>query len=169
MSETWDSLRINFDLLVANKDAFVGKDHCLRSLDISASQHAFNEKDIIIIAKLFPYLEHIEINTSNLCNVSKLRIYLPHLRSLTYKDLDIDDYDFDDYDDYRRKRWDFEFRKVTQFLFRRKKNRIIVWIDEDALKEPYWKTSFEDPTVTTNAPLKNEKNKMRKTFKKVVE
>lgn len=125
------SLHISFDLLIDNKDAFVGKIHCLKRLDIFISKHVFNEEDIIVIAKLFPYLEHIKINTLYLYNVPLLKTYLPHLRSLTYG-ISIN-YLISD-------KWAHELREKTKFLFQFNRDSISVWIDQAVYEEPYWQT-----------------------------
>jgi len=155
------SLHISFDLLITNKDAFVGKNNSLKRLDISIPEHMFKEEDIIVIAKLFPYVEHIQINTSNLYNVPLLKTYLPHLRSLTFDTSNNRPSYFDD-DVYTE-----ILRQETKFFFQNQGPMITVWIDQAVYEEPYWqrfavKSSQSIATsITTNAS-NNEKKKKKK-------
>jgi hypothetical protein len=159
------SLHISFDLLITNKDAFVGKNNCLKRLDISIPEHMFKEEDIIVIAKLFPYVEHIQINTSDLYNVPLLKTYLPHLRSLTF-DISNDRPSYFD-DDVDREIWVYELRQKTKFFFQNKGPMITVWIDQAVYEEPYWQTFAAKSSqsiatsITTNAS-NNEKKKKKK-------
>ena len=131
------SLHIKFDQLVGSNGAFMRKDNGLKWLDISSTKHTFGEEDIIFITKSFPYLEHLQINTSDLYNVPVLKTYLPHLRSLNFKALENV---FRFYDDYTRKIWESELRQKTNFLFEHKDDSITVWIDQDAFEDGYWRT-----------------------------
>jgi hypothetical protein len=153
-----NSLQISFDQLILHKNATVRKNHFLKRLDISVHMHTFTEEDIIIIAELFPFLEHIKINTQNLYNVPILRTHLPHLRSLTFT---IIDFYLDNDDDYEERMWDYDFRISTQFFFRRERNWVTIWVDQAALEEPYWGTFDKTPprsnissiiTTTSNNP-----------------
>jgi hypothetical protein len=130
-----NSLRISYDLLMATKDAFVGKDNRLEHLDISFVKHVFNEKDIIFIAKLFPYVEHININTTSLYNIPLLKTHLPYLRSLTFE---IADRRRKFYDDHTEGRRYHELFLQTRFFFHFNTNSITVWIDQEAFQDPYW-------------------------------
>jgi hypothetical protein len=143
------SLRINFDLLIGSKHAFMRTDNSLKHLDISPTEHAFNEEEISVIATLFPYLEHIHINTSNLYNVPKRKTYLSHLRSLRLGWSEIFHHWFND---YQKKQWEYEFRQKTERLFRSWSSRIIIWIDQAVYENPFWHT-FPKQSSRSNAIL----------------
>lgn len=56
----------------------------LRKLNISFEKHLFDEKHILFLSNLFPYLEHIQINPVNLQNLHLLPKYFPNLITLTF-------------------------------------------------------------------------------------
>jgi hypothetical protein len=138
--------------ILAYQNACVGHDNCLTLLDISSDRHSFNEEVLVIIGKLFPKIEHLIINTRDLRNVPLLQIYLPRLRSLTFKN--IDGRKSSPWDDYAEGSLDEDLRRQTQFLFQREKARITVWIDKAALKESFWDINSSEPldySMRTNA------------------
>jgi hypothetical protein len=131
------SLRIKYGHLHTHQSAFSENNSCLKYLDMSLAEHRFHKKDIIIISKLFPHIEHLVINTKMLWNVPLLRTYLPRLCSLTFK---IIDSQFYSYNTAEKKLWDTQLRRKIKFLFQRDDDWITVWIDQNALEESYWRT-----------------------------
>ncbi len=135
-----NSLHISFDLLMANEGAFAEKNRCLKRLDISVSEHVFDQQSIITIVKLFPYLEHIQINTKDLYSIPILKVHLPHLRSLSfYMAIQSFNFNFDD-DNGDENRYAYDLRQKTKFLFQIEANFINIWIDQAVYEESYWKT-----------------------------
>jgi hypothetical protein len=131
------SLRMKLSQILDYRNACVGNDNCLTCLDISGDRHSFDEEILVIIGKLFPKIEHLIISTQDLSNVPLLQIYLPRLRSLTFKN--IDGRKPSPWDDYSEGSLDEDLRRKTQFLFQREKTWITVWIDKAALQESFWK------------------------------
>ena len=148
------SLHTTYDQLIINKDAFMGKHNTLKRLDISPNLHAFHEKAIIFIAKLFPHLEHLEINTPELDNVPVLKTYLPQLRSLSFKLLHEA---FRDYNFYGEKMSQFKVLQETTFLFEHKEDTITVWIDWASFKDTFSRKLSVESSVTTTASGGNKK------------
>jgi hypothetical protein len=131
-------LRMKLSQILDYQNACVGNDNCLKCLDISGDQHSFNEEVLVIIGKLFPKIEHLIINIQDLSNVPLLQIYLPRLRSLTFKNIDGRKPSL--WNGYSEGSLDEDLRRQTQFLFQREKTWITVWIDKAALQEYFWKT-----------------------------
>ncbi|CAF1343089.1 unnamed protein product [Rotaria sordida] len=129
------SLRIPYKLLLNHQKVYLGKTNYLKYLDISVDEHYFDEKDIITISQLFPYIEHLTINTIKLSNIPLIKTYLLHLRCLTFKCIN---FSFSSYDNYERKLWDDQLRRKVQFLFERKADSITIWTDQDTFEESYW-------------------------------
>lgn len=129
------SLRIQYSRLLVYQHIYRGKDNCLKYLDISVDKHSFGERDINTISALFPNIEHIAINTTDLSNIPLLQTYLPHLCSLTFKDMDNQ---FSSYTNHKKNEWHDQLRQEVQFSFQRTQEWITVWIDRAALEEPYW-------------------------------
>jgi hypothetical protein len=138
------SLRIKYGHLHTHQSVFSENNSCLKYLDMSVAEHHFHKKDITIISKLFPDIEHLVINTKMLWNIPLLRTYLPRLCSLTFK---IIDSQFSSYTNSKKKLWDKQFEQKIKFSFQRDDDWITVWIDQDALEESYWQTfnSLSDP------------------------
>jgi hypothetical protein len=138
------SLRIKYGHLHNRPSAFLENNSCMKYLDMSVAEHRFHKKDMIIISKLFPDIEHLVINTKMLSNIPLLRTYLPRLCSLTFK---IIDSQFSSYDAEEKQLWHQKFQEKIKFLFQRDDDWITVWIDQDALEESYWQTfnSLSDP------------------------
>jgi hypothetical protein len=164
---------------MANKGAFTEKNRCLKRLDISVSEHVFDPKSISIIAKLFPYLEHIQINTKDLCIIPILKVYLPHLRSLSFYmaiqsfnfhfNFYFDDDNDDDNDDENR--FAYDLQQKTKFLFQIEENFINIWIDQAVYEESYWQTFIvKSPQSSIISSDDNKKKKPKfslfKFFKK---
>jgi hypothetical protein len=144
---------------MATKYAFVGKDNRLKHLDISFVKHKFNQKDIIVIAKLFPYIEHININTTSLHKIPLLKIHLPYLRSLTFEVADRHRMFYDDHTDEKQYH---ELLLQTELFFHFNGNSVTVWIDEEAFQDPYWqkyvvKSSQSSATSLTTGSTNNKK------------
>jgi hypothetical protein len=152
-----NSLHISFKLLMANKGAFTEKNRCLKRLDISVSEHVFDQKSIIIIAKLFPYLEHIQINTKDLYNIPILKVHLPHLRSLFFC-ITIPIFNLDD-----ENRYAYDLRQKTKFLFQVEENFINIWIDQAVYEESYWQTFIvKSPQSKATSIITSDDNKKKK-------
>ena len=134
------SLQINLDLSFTWQISQCRKDGRLKCLDLSERRHRFNKEDIIVIEQLFPSIEHLVINTENLNNVPLLKVYMSHLRSLTFK---IIHPHFHALDDYQQKLWDYRLRERTQFFFQREANWVTIWIDSAALEESFWQIFAE--------------------------
>lgn len=130
------SIRIKFNQLINDRFAYLKECNNLKLIDISANQHSFDEKHILIIGNMFPNTEHLIINTVDLRNVPILQLHLPHLHSLSF--VDIEPVDESPYDRYSEQRADYNLRQKAKFLFLRKSNLITIWADEDALQDPYW-------------------------------
>ncbi|UJR31506.1 hypothetical protein I4U23_018995 [Adineta vaga] len=144
------SLEICIDFLIDMQNVFRTKYKHLRRLDISCSQHKFNEKEIATIATFFPHLEHLSINTLNLHNVPLLRTYLPYLRSLTFKFDIITSDPFASYNSRSRKHALYD---EVQFLFEINGDFVTVWIDQATFKDPYWLKYSKNPPVSDIVPL----------------
>lgn len=126
------SLRIPYNRLLIYQHVYSGKDNYLKQLDISMNKHNFDKKDIEIISKLFPYLEHLIINTIDLSNIPLLKIFFPYLCSLTFKI-------FDDQfllNHYRKQKILDE--QLSRCLFQRNEEWITIWIDQVVLDDSYW-------------------------------
>ena len=108
-------------------------------LDISCDQHSFNEKDISIISRTFPQLEHLIIRTEDLQYIPLLQTYLPHLHSLTFHSVQISSANW--LGDYEGNLSDHSLRQRTRFLFRRNGDWITIWIDQAALADSYWRVN----------------------------
>ena len=130
-----DSLRIQYNHLLTHRSAYSEQNNRLKYLDISVVKHSFDIQNIIIISKLFPYIEHLVINTKMLWNIPLLKTYLPHLCSLTFT---IIDSEFSSYNTDQKNSWENKFRQKVEFLFQREDNWITIWIDQAALEESYW-------------------------------
>ncbi|CAF3709761.1 unnamed protein product [Rotaria sp. Silwood1] len=139
-------LYITFDVLFENMYAFMRKSNYVKHLDISLSEHLFNGEDIIIIGKCFPSIEHLKINTSNLHNVSLLKKYLIHLRSLSVV-ISINRRGF--FENYDRKKWKYDQRRQIKFLFQVTDDTMTVWLDQAAFEEPFWETFVVKPSEST--------------------
>jgi hypothetical protein len=136
------SLQATVTQLLIYQHVYLRTENCIKYLDVSLTQSDFDETEILTIAKLFPKIEHLAINTENLGNVPKLKIYLPHLRSLAFK---ITDSEFLYIDSaYEKQMWEQNLRQKTNFLFQREEDWITVWIDQDVFEERYWKTFGTD-------------------------
>jgi hypothetical protein len=133
------SLRIKFNQLSDSEFTYLRACHNLKFLDISADQYSFKKKDIVMIADMFPNLEHLIINPRDLRNVPMLQTYLPRLRSLTFASIESNN--FSRLNDYEEKMLDVNLQQKTQFLFQRERNWITVWIDQAALEETYWQNT----------------------------
>ncbi|CAF1490937.1 unnamed protein product [Adineta steineri] len=130
------SLRIDYQHLVTYKNVYLENNHCMKYLDISVNKHNFNEEDIMMIAQLFPRIEHLIINTNMLENVPLLENYIPHLCSLTSN---IIDESFRRYKSYERRLWVDNLRQKFQVSFEFAiDNGMTIWIDQAALNESYW-------------------------------
>ena len=81
-----ESLRIRLEQLCSIRSENPRQYHSVQLLDLSIDIHSFNEKDISIISRMFPHLEHLIIHREDLAYVLLLQIYLPRLRSLSYID-----------------------------------------------------------------------------------
>ena len=68
------SLFTDLQILRTYKEIFKDEENCLKCLDLSGAEHTFQEKDIRTIAKLFPRLEHLLINTADLQNIPLLNL-----------------------------------------------------------------------------------------------
>ncbi|CAM4954362.1 unnamed protein product [Rotaria socialis] len=135
-------LYISFDLLVVNIGAFKATNMRVKHLDISHCEHTFNEQDIILIGKCFPYLEHLNINTKSLYNVPLIKKYLKYLRSLTFE---TKDYYINRFDEDSTTRRSYDLQKQTQFLFSIKASKMTVWMDKTAFDDSYWQTFAPKP------------------------
>jgi hypothetical protein len=147
------ALRIEYKRLLAYQDVYLGKNNCLKCLDISADVHSFDKKDIITISTLFPNLEHLAINPTVLSNIPELKTYLPYLRSLTYSITDLQSHRFGTYE---QRNWDDQLRQQVEFLFQREQDQITVWIDDAALQEPYWQRHISNLSGYNNTFLGRE-------------
>ncbi|CAF3491685.1 unnamed protein product [Rotaria socialis] len=136
-------LYISFDLLVVNIGAFKAIKRCVKHLNISHCEHTFNEQDIIVIGKCFPYLEHLNINTKGLYNVPLIKRYLKYLRSLTFE---MRDYYINDFDDDSARRRLYDLHQQTRFLFSIKNRKMTVWMDQTAFDDSYWQTFAPKPS-----------------------
>ncbi|CAF3937715.1 unnamed protein product [Rotaria sp. Silwood1] len=145
-----NSLRIQYDRLLAHQNVYLEKKNCLKCLDISVVQHKFDKNDIVTIARLFPDIEHLRINTTSLFNVPLLQTYLPNLRCLTFK---IMCRQFLSNDEYEQRLWDNNMRTNAHFLFQRRRDFITVWIDQDALKDSYWKKFALDSSSSVSKSI----------------
>jgi hypothetical protein len=72
-----NSLRFSFNLLTSKQTAIIINCDGLKRLDISGDRHTFTEEDVSTFARLFPHVEHLEINTISLYNLPLLNVYLP--------------------------------------------------------------------------------------------
>lgn len=138
----------------------------VRDLDISSAQHSFNEKDISMISRTFPHLEHLIIRTDDLQYIPLLHTYLPHLHSLTF--FSAPTTSFGPFDQYEEDLSYDSLRHRTRFLFRRKGNWITIWIDQAALADSYW--LMKDNTIRAYKPnsrslKKRVANKITSLFK----
>ncbi|CAF3415829.1 unnamed protein product [Rotaria sp. Silwood1] len=129
------SLRIQYSLLLSNQKVYLENNNYLKCLDISVDEHNFDKNDIITISQLFPYIEHLTINTIQLSNIPLIKTYLPHLRCLTFK---ITDFPYSSYNRDEQKVWDDQLLRKVKFLFERKVDSITIWTDDDVFKESYW-------------------------------
>jgi hypothetical protein len=130
------SVRINFNQLSDNQFAYLRECNKLKFVDLSSDSHDFDRKHILIIANMFPNIEHLVINTRDLRNVPILQTYLPRLRSLTFANTEQNNISF--FNNYGQKMFDENLRQKTKFLFQRKGKWITVWIDQVALQDSYW-------------------------------
>jgi hypothetical protein len=146
------SLHINFDLLINEKDSFVEGNNYLKCLDVSVREHVFDKKSIIIIAKLFPFLEHIKINTQNLYNIPILKMYLPYLRSLTFYRTGTR---LNNYNNETRNSYTNLITQETEFLFQIEGNFINIWIDQAMYEKSYWQTFLIKSPQSTAASIIN--------------
>ena len=138
------SLRIHFERLYENivRD---GKsyDH-LRTLDISAGEHELHKRDIQTIRQFSPHLEHLSIYTRFLENVPLLQTYFPHLRTLTFRIIELTNTYF--YNEHEQKLIDSILHDQVQFHFQREESRVTVWIDQEAFQDPYWQQNGSTDT-----------------------
>jgi hypothetical protein len=113
-------LIIDFNQLI---DQYIEPKKFMKRLDISFEQHSFQEKDIEFISKNFPTLEHIQINTSDLNNVTLLKNYLLNLITLTFTIID---------SDFNDEEWEIKFQ------YQHRDKYIIIWLDQDTFDDPFW-------------------------------
>jgi hypothetical protein len=154
-----NSLRFSFNLLTSKQTAIIINCDGLKRLDISGDRHTFTEEDVSTFARLFPHVEHLEINTISLYKLPLLNVYLPHLRSLTFK---IIDNLCAQSNDNEEQRWENEIRQSTQFLFKRTSDWITIWIDQNTFNETYWQT-FQQQVQSDESP--NDSENLRKKHK----
>ena len=62
-------LQIHIDQLLALENSCLSSNNSLRYLDVCPNQDNFDERVMMIIAKLFANIEHLAINTRNLENI----------------------------------------------------------------------------------------------------
>ena len=127
------SLEVNLDQLCPERLSYLREYQNIKFLDISASSHSFDEQTIATIASIFPYIEHLTVNTQDLRNVPLLWTYLPHLRSLTGPSTVFDSL-----------LWslnNFRIGKRPDFLSQPERNEITVWIDRAALEDCFWQST----------------------------
>jgi len=153
---------MKLSLIIPYQNKCLGNDNCLTCLDISGDQHSFNKEVLVIIGKLFPKIEHLIINTRDLRNVPLLQIYLPRLRSLTFKHMD-ERHSFLS-DDYLEGSLDEDLRRQTQFLFQRETDWFTVWIDKAALQEPYWEIIDNNSSKSLDYSIRTNVNRNSPTF-----
>ena len=108
----------------------------VRYLNLSDSKHSFDEEQIIMLARRFPNLEHLIIDTNQLSNVPFLQRELPRLRSLTHYIID---------PAFRRltsvpqlNRWEAALRRRTKLFFHRYQHYLTIWLDHAAENRSYW-------------------------------
>jgi len=128
-------LRIQYSHLLVHHNIYLEKDNRLRYLDVSIGEHSFDIEDMNIISALFPNIEHLAINTTDLSDIPLLKIYLPHLCSLTFK---IIDDQFSLYNSRKQNQYDDQLRQQFQYSFQRNEKWMTLWIDQTALENPYW-------------------------------
>lgn len=141
------SLSIRFNLLAsAGKNAFTKQTATMKTLDISYDKHPFDTHTMRLIAQLFPYLEHLKINTRSINKVPQLKKFFPHLFSLTFKVLTNAPW----FDNYNGTMSDYNLRRNAQFLFERQNDFLVIWIDQAAVEDPFWRRCVS----TTKVPDK---------------
>ena len=157
------SLSIHFHLLESGgKNVFAQQTTSVKTLDISYDEHPFNTHAIHLIAKLFPCLEHLKINTRSIDNVPHLAEFLPHLFSLTFKVL----IDAPWHTNYGGTTSDYSLRRNAQFLFERQNDFLVIWIDLAALDDPFWsRCASNDELPEKHAPKKKGLFNFLKRFK----
>ena len=131
------SLRIRLGQLANYQYAFLETVNCLKFLDISVTQHRFIREDIVMIAKLFPNVQHLTINTQDLRNIQILHTYLPRLHSLTFENTVSKYLTF--YNTYEQQMADYNLRQNTKFLFQRKGAYLTLWTDQATFQKSYWR------------------------------
>jgi hypothetical protein len=132
-----NALRIRYDDLLVQQVVYLGRDNCLKSLDISFNRHNFDTQDIITISILFPNLEHLTINTRGVLDISLLMTSLPYLRSLTSK---IVNFQFPTFVNNGEQLSYDQLRRYQEVLFQREHKWITHWIDRGAFRESNWQT-----------------------------
>ncbi|CAF1372340.1 unnamed protein product [Adineta ricciae] len=125
-------LDINYDYL-----SEISEETCphLKCLDISDEIHRFHEEDLIRIARLFPTLEHLLINTNDLFNVPLINEHFHHLRTLTFRIPE----------KYFHRLADFKEDSQIPFLYQIELNWIKIWIDQSTFDKSFWQNfSFKN-------------------------
>jgi hypothetical protein len=148
------SVRMKWSQLFDYQFAYFRECKNLKFVDISTDEHSFDETCIFAIGDMFPHLEHLVINTQKLRNVPILQTYLPCLRSLTFRIIELNDLSF--YNGYQKKVVDEDLRRKTQFLFQCEGNWITVWIDEATLQDSYWKTIIRNSKQSSDGSWFNK-------------
>ncbi|CAF0803386.1 unnamed protein product [Adineta steineri] len=123
-------LKIDFDQLILDQGVSIEKTTHLKRLDLSNEPHPFREKDIATIAQFFPCLEHLVINTVDLHNIPLMKIYLPKLRSLSFRVNNFVQL-FDSH----------PFQHSIPFVFQPESNLIKIWVDQTTFDKVFWQTS----------------------------
>ena len=138
-------IHASFDQIRTNGESNFQAIPSVRYLNLADSLHSFNEEEIIMIATLFPNLEHLGIFTEQLFNVPLLQRALPRLRSLTHRIVDID---FPPVNaDRLLSRWEAALRRRTKFLFHRHEHYLTIWLDDAVDDRSYWKTFGDDASL----------------------
>jgi hypothetical protein len=156
-AENISSFQINFNQLFSEHSARIGEYNSIRRLDISVAKHPFRQEDILVLARLFPSIEHLRIYPINLDTVPLLNVYLPKIHSLTLKFLDSD---FRTFGSHLGRPWHNPWRYHKQFLFQCTDRSITIWIDEAAFKDPFWRWFLmTHQQINRERPLKSPKTK----------
>jgi hypothetical protein len=144
------SLRIKFSQVSDVQLPHLKQFNSIKSLDISADQHSFKEKNICAIGKMFPSIEHLMINTEDLQNIPMLQTYVPRLRSLTFRSTEHNQ--IAPFYGYGESIFDHILRGKAEFLCYHENNCITVWIDEATLQDSFWQEN--DPASSTQSSIK---------------
>lgn len=131
------SLKLDTSQLIMYEMLYLGTNYYLKSLALSDVNNIFNENMIETISRLFPLIEHVEIDVSDLSCIPILRKYFPHLQSLTFKSTDSFFYLISR---FQREIKNNELASKFESLFHRDGDWTTIWLNSTVFKSEFWKT-----------------------------